>query len=89
MVGDIYLASIEAPLWTSALVAIASVLLPPVMVVGPFVKVLLRFIDRALELLSKGLSEELVQDSAVQAIHEPVGPWCTDLGKAVLGVVQG
>ena len=59
-----------------------------IVVIKPLVEVLLQFLHAGVELLPEGLAEELVQERAVEALHEAVGPGRAHLAEPVLDVVE-
>jgi hypothetical protein len=54
----------------------------------PFIQVSLKIFNALIELGAKGDAKEFIQDSAVEALHEPVGPGSSNLAPAVFDVIE-
>lgn len=54
-----------------------------VVVVKPLIQVLLQLLDGSVKLGSEGFPEELIEDRAVEALYESVGPWSSYLRSSV------
>jgi hypothetical protein len=71
-----------------AQVAVAKMGSLRIVVIKPFIQVSLKLFNAFIELGAKGDAEEFIQDSAVETLHEPVGPGSSNLASAVFDVIE-